>query len=51
MLFHGVIVLLQLRYCCLALFDTTLGINSSLHIISAFDVMPFIDATPHMAFN
>ena len=57
MLFHGVIVLLQLCYCCLAPFDTTswlqwrYGFNGSLHIISAFDVMPFIDVTPHMAFN
>ena len=51
MLFHGVIVLLQLRYYCLAPFETTLGINSSLHIISTFDVMPFTEETPHMAFN
>ncbi|XP_015769363.1 PREDICTED: uncharacterized protein LOC107347901 [Acropora digitifera] len=41
----------KLYYSCLAPFDTTLGTNSSLHIISAFDVMPFIDVTPHMAFN
>ena len=45
MLFHGVIVLLQLHYCCLAPFDTTGGINSAL------DVMTFIDVTPYMAFN
>ena len=51
MLFHGVIVLLQLHYCCLAPFDTTGGINSSLLITRALDVMTFIDVTPYMAFN
>ena len=39
-LFHCLIVLLHLHHYCLAPFDTAIGIDSSLHISSASDVMP-----------